>query len=545
MKRRTFFKGTAAGAAAAAAPAIWSEAKAQARNETLLIVAESPPNSMDIHGVGANRPAYEVSWNTYDRLMTYGVKKDANGNDHYDYTKLEPELADRMGPQAATSVTFKLRKDAKFHDGTPVTAKDVKWSFDRAVTVGGFPTFQMKAGSLEKPEQFVVVDDHTFRVEFIRDDKLTMPDIGVPVPVIMNSELCKKNATAADPWAMEWCKNNHASGGAYKVESWQPGQEVVYARNDDWKNGPLPKIRRVIMRIIPSAGNRRALLERGDADMSFDLPPKDFAELQVVAQAHRDRHADRERDDVPRHERQPEAVRQRQGAPGRGLCRALPEDHGLGDVRPARMPLFGGADNKFKGVDWPQKDGYKTDIAKAKALMAEAGYPTGFETTLSFDLGLASTNEPLAILVQESLAQIGIKTTINKIPGANWRGELLKKNMPMIINALRRLAELSGVLLLLVLSRPERRVQHDGLQEPGDGHADRQGALHHGAGVRGGGEGLHRHRLRGGAARADLPAAAQRGDAEERHRLPLLVPPPARLPAIGEGLTDPPSYGAG
>ena len=46
--------------------------------------------------MGANRPAYEVSWNTHDRLMTYGVKKDANGNDHYDYTKLEPELAGRF-----------------------------------------------------------------------------------------------------------------------------------------------------------------------------------------------------------------------------------------------------------------------------------------------------------------------------------------------------------------------------------------------------------------------------------------------------------------
>jgi peptide/nickel transport system substrate-binding protein len=97
--------------------------------------------------------------------------------------------------------------------------------------------------------------------------------------------------------------------------------------------------------------------------------------------------------------------------------------------------LFGGADNKYKGPYWPQKDGYSTDIAKARALMAEAGHPTGFETTLSFDLGLASTNEPLTVLVQESLAQIGIKTTINKIPGANWRGELLKKNMPMITNA--------------------------------------------------------------------------------------------------------------
>src|SRR5258707_11428648 len=205
MKRRTFFKATAAVGAAAAAPAIWSEARAQARNETLLIVGESPPNSMDIHGVGANRPAYEVSWNTHDRLMTYGAKKDANGNDHYDYTKLEPELATEWDLKP-NSVTFKLRRDAKFHDGTPITAKDVKWSFDRAVTVGGFPTFQMAAGSLEKPEQFVVVDDNTIRVDFLRKDRLTIPDLAVIVPCIFNSELVKKRATAADPWGLEYTK---------------------------------------------------------------------------------------------------------------------------------------------------------------------------------------------------------------------------------------------------------------------------------------------------------------------------------------------------
>ena len=67
------------------------------------------------------------------------------------------------------SATFKLKKNATFQDGTPVTAKDVKWSLDRAVTVGGFPTFQMGAGSLTKPEQFVVVDDHTVRVDFAQE----------------------------------------------------------------------------------------------------------------------------------------------------------------------------------------------------------------------------------------------------------------------------------------------------------------------------------------------------------------------------------------
>jgi peptide/nickel transport system substrate-binding protein len=267
-------------------------ARAQARNETLLVVTESGPNSMDIHGVGANRPAYQASWNVYDRLMTYGVKALPDGTKMYDYVVLKPEIAESwtIAPDGL-SVTFKLRHDAKFHDGTPVTAKDVKWSFDRAVTVGGFPTFQMKAGSLEKPEQFEAVDDHTFRVKFLRKDKLTMPDLAVPVPAVYNSELAKKHATPSDPWAMEWLKNNDAGSGAYRLESWKPGQETIYARFDDWKSGPLPKLKRVIVREVPSAGNRRALLERGDADISFDLPPKDFSEMakagKVAVVSHR------------------------------------------------------------------------------------------------------------------------------------------------------------------------------------------------------------------------------------------------------------------
>src|SRR5439155_11978441 len=145
--------------------------------------------------------------------------------------------------------------------------------------IGGFPTFQMKAGSLEKREQFEVVDDYTFRVNFIRKDKLTLPDLAVPVAIVINSTLAKKQATADDPWAAEWLKRNEAGSGAYRLEAWKPGEQTIYVRNDQWKSGPLPKIRRVIVREVPSAGNRRALLERGHADLSFDLPPKDFAEM--------------------------------------------------------------------------------------------------------------------------------------------------------------------------------------------------------------------------------------------------------------------------
>ena len=223
MKRRDFLKSTAAVAATSSmvtAPAIWSSAKAQSRQETLLIVSESGPNNIDIHGVGTNVPGYEVSWNCYDRLISHEMKT-VNGVPYYDKDKFKMELAEDMnvGPMSAT---FKLKKNAKFQDGTPVKAQDVKWSLDRAVTVGGFPTFQMKAGSLEKPEQFVVVDDNTIRVDFIRKDRLTVPDLAVIVPAIYNSELVKKNATEKDPWGMEYTKLNTAGSGAYKSRAGLP-----------------------------------------------------------------------------------------------------------------------------------------------------------------------------------------------------------------------------------------------------------------------------------------------------------------------------------
>src|SRR4029450_357848 len=195
MQRRDFLKSMTALAAgsAAAAPAIFSSAKAQGRQETLLIISESGPNNIDIHGVGTNVPGYEVSWNCYDRLISHEMKT-VNGTQYYDRDKFKMELADDMNI-GDMSVTFKLKKNATFHDGTPVTAKDVKWSLDRAVTVGGFPTFQMGAGSLTKAEQFVVVDDNTVRVDFLRKDRLTIPDLAVIVPAIYNSEQVKKHAS--------------------------------------------------------------------------------------------------------------------------------------------------------------------------------------------------------------------------------------------------------------------------------------------------------------------------------------------------------------
>lgn len=116
MKRRDFL-GTASVAAGSATLPL--SAAAQARPKDVLIVAnEGGPNSLDIHTVGANRPAYGVSWLCYDRLMTFGTKKLPRGDLMYDFEKLEPELAESwLLSSTGMSVIFRLRRNARFHDG--------------------------------------------------------------------------------------------------------------------------------------------------------------------------------------------------------------------------------------------------------------------------------------------------------------------------------------------------------------------------------------------------------------------------------------------
>ncbi|MBA2402428.1 MAG: ABC transporter substrate-binding protein [Bradyrhizobium sp.] len=431
LNRRHFLQTTLAGATAVAFRA--SDADAQGRSETLLVVQELGPNSLDMQGVGSNQTVNGLSWNCYDRLLTYASKTLPDGTLSYDREKLAPELAESWEVAAdGMSCTFKLRKDAKFHDGTPVTANDVKWSFDRAVKVGGFPTFQMSAGSLEKPEQFVVIDEHTFRIDYVRKDKLLLFNVAVVVPFIIHAELAKKNATPEDPWALTWLKNNEAGGGAYRLDSWKPGTETILIRFDDWKSGPLPKIKRIIMRDIPSAGTRRATLERGDADLSSGFAPRDFDQVIKEGKV--------KVSGVPipnalwslalNTAKPPfDNVKLRQA-----LAWAMPYEQIQSSAFFGRaVPMYGGPAEVAKPI-WPQPFPYVTDLDKAKALMKEAGLDSGFETTLSLDTGTATVGEPTIVLIQESLAKIGIKAQINKIPGANWRTTLNKKELPLALN---------------------------------------------------------------------------------------------------------------
>lgn len=419
---------TVTGLTGALAPA----AEAQSRAETLVVVSEEGPATLDIHGATANVPTHEVSWNVYDRLITHAKVAVGDGSYTYDYATFEPELAESwvVAPDNS-SVTFNLRRDATFHDGRPVTAHDVKWSLDRAVAVGGFPAIQMGASEMKSADQFVVIDDHTIRVDFPTPNKLVLANLAVPVAKIVNSELAKEHATESDPWALEWVANNGAGGGAYRVEAWTPGSQITFTRFEDWKSGTLPDMQKVVVQQIASAGTRRALLERGDADLSFNLPPKDFQELartgtlKVIGTPvdaellYLDMNVTMPPFDNP-------LVRE-------AMAYAIPYDDILNSALYGRgVGMFGGAD-EVTTPDWPQPSPYLTDIEKAKALLAEAGYPDGFTTTLSYDLTTATTREPIALLVQDSLKKVGVTVNIEKVPGADWYTRLGNKDMPFLI----------------------------------------------------------------------------------------------------------------
>ena len=402
------------------------------RAQTLIIVTEEGPSTLDIDAPTANVETHGASWNTYDRLITHARIHLPDGSWSYDYTKFKPELAEswELAPDGK-SVTFHLRKNAKFHDGTPVTAGDVKWSFDRAVAVGGFPAIQMGASEMKSASQFVVVDKYTFRVDFPRPNKLILPNLAVPIAKVINSTLAKKHATEKDPWALDWVGKNDCGGGAYIVDTWKPGSEIVFKRFDGWKSGPLPYFRRVISRQIASAGTRRALLEKGDADLSFNLPPKDFSELvkegklTVIGTP-----VDSELLYIDMLTTKPpfDNVKVRQA-----VAYAIPYNDILHTALFDRgKAMFGGPGDPTT-TDWPQPSPYTTDLAKAKALLTEAGYPNGFKTTLSYDVSTAATREPIALLVQNNLKKIGIDLSIEKVPGADWYTRLNKKDMPMLI----------------------------------------------------------------------------------------------------------------
>jgi len=431
MKRRDFLKSSAMLGAVSLLPAKW--ATAAGREDSLRVLSEGAANSLESFSVGINRNSIQVSWNVYDRLVRFAYKPLEDGTFYYDYFDIQPELAEsyEFAPDRK-SITFKLRKDATFHDGSPITAEDVKWSLDRVVA-SPIGLAQFSTGSMTKPEQFVVVDDHTVRIDLPEADRLALPNLALTYPIIVNSKLAKQHATDADPFASDWLKSNTAAGGAYQIERLEMGERILFSRFENWKSGTLPAIKQVLWQTVPAPENRLSLLLKGDADLVQDVPPKDVATLKENASVKvigvptsNFQFIGMNTQDAPFND-----VRVRQA-----IAYALPYEEMLKTAIFGRAkPLFGGKPGAPDTAEFPQPLGYSTDLDKAKALLAEAGLKDGFSTTFSFELSLATVAEPVALLLQESLGKIGIKVDINKVPAGQLGTLLQDKKVPFFFEA--------------------------------------------------------------------------------------------------------------
>ena len=409
-------------------------AQAQTRAETLRYVTGASVNTLDPNIPGSTRESFAVSLSTYDRLASFG-RKQLNGRWVFDLDKITGELAETydVSPDGL-KIVFHLRKDAKFQGGTPVTAEDVKWSLDRVVTAPVLGKAQLLTGSMTSADQFKVIDPLTFEVTLPKPDKLALPNLATVYPIIINSKLAKEHATADDPWATAWLKEHTAGSGAYVIETFKPGEQVTMTRNEAWNRGTAEKaafFKRIIIQSVPEPATRANLVERGDADIVVDLQASDIQSLEAKGKL--------KVISTPQYNSVTFVSMNNQTPPfdninvRRAIAFALPYD----DMFKAAMfgrgsPLFGATwpDGQPSSGAYPIPQPVKLDLEKAKGYLKAAGLPDGFSTTFSFNVGQASTAEPMAALIKESLAKIGIQIDIQKLPDAQMSTQINEKKLP-------------------------------------------------------------------------------------------------------------------
>ena len=455
VNRRQVLQGMAGAASLTALP---EAVLGQTRSETLRYVTGANINTLDTTMPGATRESFGLGMVVYDRLFSFGRKR-LGANWVFDPTVVRGELAqDHQVSPDGLVITVTLRPDAVWHDGSPVTAQDVKWSLDRAVSAKSLAAPQLSTGSLTRAEQFQVIGPQTIEVRLPKPDRLALANLCVPYAIMVNSALAKQHATADDPWAQEWMKANTAAGGAYTVESHRPGESTILRRNEAWKGGVagLPAFRRIIIQTVPEPATRANLIERGDADLAIDLAASDVPTLEKAAkvrvvsmpQTNGFTHVSVNTQVAPF-----DNVKVRQA-----VAAALPYEDMF------KAALFGrGA--RLYGADWtgqpptttfPQAMPLRTDPGRAKQLLAEAGLPDGFSTSFAFSAGQAATAEPVAALVKEALGRIGIAVAIQKKPDAEFNTLEAEKKLPFYMDGATAWLPATDYYFRLYFTRDQR-----------------------------------------------------------------------------------------
>ena len=346
----------------------------------------------------------------FDGLMTYKPGT----------TELEPDLAkDYKISKDGKSYTFTLRDSLKFSDGTPVTAEDVKYSLDRVVnpktqspgasffnTIAGYDA--VAGGKSDTLSGVKVIDPHTVEID------LSQPDAAFLQKMALNFAFVVPKA-AVEKYGADFGK--HPVGtGAFKMDHWTLGQELVFVRNPDfWEKG-IPHLDKVTFQFGQAPIVALLRLQRGEVDIAGDgIPPAKFLEVMhdpktknnvVVGEQLQTGYVTLNATEKPF-----DNVKVR-----RAVNMAINKRRIIqiinGRATPAKEPLpplMPGYDKSIKG--------YKYDPEGAKKLLADAGYPNGFKTELY--VYNTDPNPRIAQAIQQDLSQIGIKAAIKSLDQAN------------------------------------------------------------------------------------------------------------------------------
>jgi len=438
--RRQFLKTTAAlgGAAVVSSMGRMGGALAQDASNTLVIAAPATPQGLDIE-FDVSLGSIDSLGALYEYMLGYekmadpkaqGVMREDTSvrTDKPNNLALRGRLAEQweVSPDGRKA-TFKLREGVVSNWGNPFTAKDVKWTWDRKFNLKGQGLFQTAVLGLKSPDQIKIEGDHAISFNLDQPNPLLLKQQCNLANPIYDGTKCAEVGGKDDPWAVNFLKNDSAGFGPYRLKQLVRGQQAVFeARDDYWDEQPFMK--RVIMREVPQSSSRFSLLQGGAVDIAQFLQPRELEALKNQPNVAVDavdssymiwlelnsKISPFDNVDVRR-----------------AVNLAIPRDeiirtiyYGYADEQKAPMPyIYPMADQSFFN--------YSYDVAKAKALLEKAGVGTNLSTTLSYNAG-DPTQEPIALLIQTSLKQIGIELTLEKLPAGVFYENVTKRAKPMI-----------------------------------------------------------------------------------------------------------------
>ncbi len=375
--------------------------------------------------------AYDATANLYEPLIAQVLVPGEEG-EFIGLNEFEGAVAESFEvSDDGTVFTFHLRKDAKFADGTPITAHDYKYTFDRAMMGPGYIALLTPFMALDSPDMVEALDDYTLQVTTSRPAALTETIIAFQVFGAVSKATADAHATDDDPWADEWHHTNSNSSGPYVITEWKSGTEYFFSPNPNYWRGPdWFQNSGVVFRVVPDAATREQLLRAGDVDVALGIPFSDLDSLAAdpnitihAIPTTRLYHLGMNLNSPPFDDKR---VRQAisMAVPYKAIFENVVYGYGLLPTSPIPEGMEGHTDEFYTYEE--------VNLDDARALLADAGYPDGFAVEVTVPQE-DQTRVDAATWVQAGLAEIGIDVTINAVPTAEFSGLINSHELPFFI----------------------------------------------------------------------------------------------------------------